>query len=241
MRAFIVRPFGTKRGIDFDRVEKDLIAVALDKLGITGRTTAVIMGPGNIREEMFQLLLTADLVVADVTLHNANVYYELGIRHALRDRLTVLLRGIGEQDSEIAPDAVPFDLLTDRYITYQLASPQDLLDALVAAIVQGRASNNRDSPVFKLLPKLRAPSPDEFLAVPVDYEDDVARILGAIPGEKAPEERSLFSGDLALLAYEFALVPLGGRRPALHRPKAVRRVPLRRGAAHVGRGASARQ
>ena len=38
-RAFIVRPFGTQDGIDFDRVEKDLIAPALKQAGIEGRTT----------------------------------------------------------------------------------------------------------------------------------------------------------------------------------------------------------
>jgi hypothetical protein len=105
MRAFIVRPFGPKSGIDFDAIENKLIFPALDRLEITGRTTAEVMKPGNIREDMFQLLLTADLVIADVTLHNANVYYELGIRHALRHRITVLLRGTGEGEGGPKPDA----------------------------------------------------------------------------------------------------------------------------------------
>jgi hypothetical protein len=39
MHAFIVRPFGTKNGIDFERVEKELIGPALEDLGISGRTT----------------------------------------------------------------------------------------------------------------------------------------------------------------------------------------------------------
>jgi hypothetical protein len=39
---------------------------------------------GNIRLDMFQRLLTADLVIADISIQNANVYYELGVRHALR-------------------------------------------------------------------------------------------------------------------------------------------------------------
>ena len=110
MRAFIVRPFGVKKGIDFEAVERDLIAPALDALGISGRTTGEIVAPGNIREDMFHLLLTADLVVADMSIHNANVFYELGIRHALRDKRTFLIR---------APvDDTPFDLLTDRYLRY---------------------------------------------------------------------------------------------------------------------------
>ena len=51
MRAFIVRPFGTKNDkqgapIDFDAVERDLIDPALPRLGIKGRTTAEIAAAG---------------------------------------------------------------------------------------------------------------------------------------------------------------------------------------------------
>jgi hypothetical protein len=92
VRAFIVRPFGTKEGTDFDRVERELISPALKRLEITGRTTGEIAEQGNIRTDMFQRLATADLVVADISIHNANVFYELGLRHALRERMTFLLR-----------------------------------------------------------------------------------------------------------------------------------------------------
>jgi hypothetical protein len=102
LQAFIVRPFGTKQGVDFDKVERELIQPALKKAGIAGSTTAAIMEQGNIREDMFSLLLTADLVVADLSIHNANVFYELGIRHALRDKRTFLIR--------CSMDEIPFDL-----------------------------------------------------------------------------------------------------------------------------------
>src|SRR5499433_1420518 len=105
MRAFIIRPFGEKNGIDFDAVESLLINPALERFHISGRTTLDIFRPGNIRVDMFQRLLTADLVIADISIHNANVFYELGIRHALRDKRTFLLRA--------NVDAYPFDLQTD--------------------------------------------------------------------------------------------------------------------------------
>ena len=90
--VFIVRPFGMKEGIDFDAVEQLLIQPALKAAGQEGNTTTNIAEAGNIREDMFRLLVTADLVIADLSIHNANVFYELGIRHGLRPQGTLLIR-----------------------------------------------------------------------------------------------------------------------------------------------------
>jgi hypothetical protein len=183
MRAFIVRPFGIKNDIDFDAVERELIGPVLDELGVTGRTTGEIVSQGNIREDMFRLLLTADLVIADLSIHNANVFYELGIRHALREKWTFLLR---------APvDEVPFDLLTDRYLRYHPGDLAATREALKAAINASLASEGRDSPVFRLLPAMRPQEPGTFLEVPPAFKEGVARAQAA--------DRP---GDLALLASE---------------------------------------
>ncbi|MBA2760494.1 MAG: hypothetical protein H0U39_00765 [Segetibacter sp.] len=115
MQAFIVRPFGVKQGVDFDKVHNELIHPALKKIGIDGSTTAAIVEQGNIREDMFALLLLADLVIADLSIHNANVFYELGVRHALRDKKTYLIR--------CSIDEIPFDLKTDRYLSYSANEP----------------------------------------------------------------------------------------------------------------------
>jgi len=183
MRAFIVRPFGLKNDIDFDAVEANLIGPALDKLGVTGRTTGEIVGQGNIRTDMFQLLLTADLVVADLSIHNANVFYELGIRHALRDRHTFLLR--------CNVDKYPFDLQTDRYFTYKKEAPADSVDALAAALRATIDEGKTNSPVFASLPNMKEQDPSEFMAVPPGFGEEV---------ERAASERRL--GDLGLLAAE---------------------------------------
>ena len=60
MQAFIVRPFKEKQGVDLDRVEELLILPALKKVGVVGRSIGGIIEAGNIREDMFQLLLLAD-------------------------------------------------------------------------------------------------------------------------------------------------------------------------------------
>ena len=67
LRAFIVRPFGTKKDrnqneVNFDAVQEQLIVPALERVGVDGRTTLDILRAGNIRVDMFQRLLTADLV-----------------------------------------------------------------------------------------------------------------------------------------------------------------------------------
>src|SRR5437868_12473200 len=100
MRAFIVRPFAVQEGIDFDRMQIELIEPALARLRslgtqIDGGTTGLISKAGNIREDMFRLLAVSDLVIADVTIHNANAFYELGVRHALRPGSTQLIRAKG--------------------------------------------------------------------------------------------------------------------------------------------------
>src|SRR5262249_27847552 len=108
MRAFVVRPFGVKQGIDFDAVDRELIAPVLARLSMVGATSADIVQYGNMRSDMFQLLITADVVIADVSIHNAGVFYALGIRHALRPGCSVLIRA--------NVDAFAFDLPSDRYL-----------------------------------------------------------------------------------------------------------------------------
>jgi tetratricopeptide (TPR) repeat protein len=181
--AFIIRPFGTKRNIDFEKVDQLLISAALSRLGIVGRTTIEIAAAGNIRADMFQLLLTADVVVADISIHNANVFYELGIRHALRDRATILLRA--------DVDEVPFDLRTDRYLAYDPADPGRSLDELIEALSQTRQANRPDSPVFAMLPVLKPVDPSVLLVVPPDFREEVRRA-----------QAGKYAGDLRLLSEE---------------------------------------
>jgi hypothetical protein len=165
MNGFIIRPFGVKRDVDFDKVERELISPALDRLNVTGRTTADIVRAGSIRADMFQLLLTADIVVADMSIHNANVFYELGIRHALRDMRTFLLCA--------NIDDVPFDLKTDRYLAYDPKDPSAKLDALISGLAATIREQTVDSPVYNLVPGLPAPDPTSFIVVPRDFREEV--------------------------------------------------------------------
>lgn len=84
-------PFGVKKDsqgneIDFNRVYAELIKPALEAAGMDVFRADEEERAGDIRTDMFQELLIADIVVADLTLDNPNVWYELGVRHALRQR-----------------------------------------------------------------------------------------------------------------------------------------------------------
>jgi hypothetical protein len=185
--VFIVRPFGKKSvvvpgkdgkdtsvDVDFDRIDKLLIQAALDKNGLHGVTTGVIAEAGNIRLDMFQMLIAHDVVIADISIENANVFYELGIRHGLRPKGTILLR------FPTSGRDVPFDLKTDRYIAYDRDQPAASVDLLAKSIKDTinamRSSDQRaDSPVFLLLPELRASDPAKLVVVPREFQEAVER------------------------------------------------------------------
>ena len=188
MRAFIIRPFGTKNDINFNEVEEKLIDPALNRLDITGRTTMEIRRQGNIRLDMFQRLLTADVVIADISIQNANVYYELGVRHALRGKHTFMIRASG---ADLKTDEVPFDLKTDRYLTYDGKNPAASIDDLSEGLKQTINAKQQDSPVFQMLPDLAEQDRTRFVPIPLDYREEV---------ERATEKKEL--GDLELLAAE---------------------------------------
>lgn len=160
-----------KARIDFDAVQDRLLRPALAALRVQGEAASAVVVAGNIREDMFNRLITADVVIADLSVHNPNVYYELGIRQAFRDKYTFLIR------SNL--NSHPFDLQTDRYFEYSL---QELIDApheavrrLVKALRETLSSPEADSPIFKLLPQLEAEDRARFIAVPEEFREEVER------------------------------------------------------------------
>jgi tetratricopeptide (TPR) repeat protein len=168
-----------KAALIFEEVQKQLIAPAFAKVDIQGSTTEPFLQAGNIRADMFQQLLVADIVVADISIHNANVFYELGIRHALQPKRTFLLRAKIKKDhsERTVEDEVPFDLRTDRYLEYDSDKPAETLDRLTEALRQTIANQNSDSPVFQMLPDLEEQDRSRFLPVPQSFRDDVELAL----------------------------------------------------------------
>lgn len=219
MRLFVIRGFGTHRDssgatIDFEQVHSVLIKPAMERCGLTGGTTGQVVDAGDIRADMFALIVEADVVICDITMHNANVFYELGIRHALRKKHTVLIRG------DRTADEAPFDLSTDRYLTYPVGNPAAALDDLVATITAGlTAPRETDSPVFQLLPHLAEADPSEVAVVPLEFAEEVARAEASadkgwlrLLAEEVRAERFRMDGLKLIARAQWSLKDLAGAR-----------------------------
>ena len=159
LHAFVAMPFGRKDGIDFNRVYGEYIRPALEDAGFEAFRADEEMRAGEIRKDMFQELLLADLVVVDLSIDNPNVWYELGVRHGLRKRGVVQIG--------CRKDRLPFDVVTDRILRYALKDgapdPTALEDdkkRLSAFATETMAAWHgwKVSPVYQLLPEL--PEPD---------------------------------------------------------------------------------
>jgi tetratricopeptide (TPR) repeat protein len=156
-------PYGVKEGIDFNRVYQEYIKPALEGADFEVFRADEELRAGDIRTDMFQELLLADLVVADLTIDNANVWYELGVRHALRARGVIGIRCRRER--------MPFDVYTDRSLKYHIKDlPPDVaypdpehLEEDKAALAKFAAEtlaswyDRKVSPVYHLLPYLKEP------------------------------------------------------------------------------------
>jgi hypothetical protein len=157
--CFVLMPFGQKVDatgmmIDFDRVYRDVIAPAIQEATLEPLRADEEMSGGIIHKPMFERLILCEYAVADLTTANANVFYELGIRHAVRPWSTVLLFARNSR--------LPFDVAPLRAMPYQLSSegtPADvdktrdeltkrLREAQDTLIKSGSAT---DSPLFQLV------------------------------------------------------------------------------------------
>ena len=87
--CFVVMPFGVKPdgqggSVDFDAVYEELLAPAIREAGLEPLRADQELVGGLIHKPMYERLILADYAVADLTTANANVFYELGVRHAVR-------------------------------------------------------------------------------------------------------------------------------------------------------------
>lgn len=165
--CFVLMPFGVKKDIsggpdiDFDRIYEDAIRPAIDSARMEPIRADEERTGGIIHQAMFERLLLCDFAVADLTTANANVFYELGVRHAARPSTTLAMFASHQKP--------PFDVSFLRALPYELAEGNRFgpteASKLRAALsrrleelrVIAREESATDSPVFQLLKDYRAP------------------------------------------------------------------------------------
>jgi tetratricopeptide repeat protein len=125
--VFVVMPFGIKEvqpatqasqnepakpniNADFDKIYDLLIKPALTKAECVPFRADKEPGAGDIRTDMYFELVTADVILADISILNPNVFYELGVRHGVRPRGVLMIHGGWAKR--------PFDVAPDRTFDY---------------------------------------------------------------------------------------------------------------------------
>ncbi|MGD1890809.1 MAG: TRAFs-binding domain-containing protein [Cyclobacteriaceae bacterium] len=154
--CFTVMPYGTKKDadgneVDFNLVYQDFIKPAIEAADMEPIRADEETVNGIIHKPMYERLILSDYVVADLTTANANVFYELGIRHAVKPFTTIT---IFEKDAKL-----PFDVNYLRTIPYSydydqagnLPNLEKDKESLTQQLTNTRTDRTTDSPVFQLV------------------------------------------------------------------------------------------
>ena len=161
--CFVVMGFGEKtdfqsqRLLDLDKTYRAIIRPAVEKAGLKCIRADDVVHSGDIDQLMYELLLNADAVIADLSTCNANAIYELGIRHALRPHTTII---IAESQFKY-----PFDLSHIAIESYQhlgkgidFEEAEKMRDRLASKLDELVGANRTDSPVYTFLGRLVPPT-----------------------------------------------------------------------------------
>jgi hypothetical protein len=161
--CFVIMGFGQKtdlatgRVLDLDKSYRNIIKPAIEAAGYDCVRADEIQHSGVIDVPMYEKLFAADLVVADLSTANLNAIFELGVRHALKPRATIIMA-----ESKFT---IPFDASHIVVRHYDHLGPdigfdevmrmRTVLTTLANAL---KAGGDVDSPVYTYLPDLERPT-----------------------------------------------------------------------------------
>jgi MAP3K TRAFs-binding domain len=202
--CFVLMPFGQKPAaggatINFDAVYQEMISPAISDAGLEPLRADEEMTGGIIHKPMFERLILCEFAVADLTTANANVFYELGVRHAVRPWSTILLFAAGGTQ-------LPFDVAPLRALAYRLsaegkpANTAEIRTAIKDRLVEARNAST-DSPIFQLVegfPDIQRLKTDVFRDR-VEYSNRIKNRLAAARREGADAVSAIEKelGDIA--------------------------------------------
>jgi hypothetical protein len=164
--CFVVMGFGKKtdfetgRTLDLDKSYRNIIKPAVVSAGLECTRADEIPHSGVIDVPMYERLLMADVVVADLSTSNKNAFYELGVRHALRPQTTIVI-------CEDGAKSFPFDVnhvLVRQYHHMGEGIDFDEVERFRAALTQAirdilaTKPQPKDSPVYTFLNDLTPPA-----------------------------------------------------------------------------------
>lgn len=145
-RCFVIMPFGKKLDeadveVNFDEVYEKFIKPTVESAGLNCIRCDEADEAGNIHKKMFQLIWHADVAIADVSIPNPNVFYELGIRHALRKAVTVIIRNKNA--------TLPFNIVNMNAVEYDFAGGKGddhartrILKAISTGLKEGKSDSH---------------------------------------------------------------------------------------------------
>lgn len=152
--------FSTGRELDLDKTYKNVIRPAVEEAGLKCIRADEIKHSGTIDVPMYKALISADVVIADLSTNNANAFYELGVRHALRPKTTIAI-----SENQLKP---PFDVSHTVIRQYEhLGSDIGYSEAvrfkneLVNLLKEITSHSEIDSPVYTYIRGLKPPIIEE--------------------------------------------------------------------------------
>jgi len=132
--CFVLMPFAE----EFYQIYEQAISVASENAGLRCMHAGEIFDNREIVEDIWESICTAQVIVADVTKRNPNVFYELGICHTLGKEVIVITQNSGD---------VPFDIRHRRYIEYSpkgLSSLKSRLEKTIKTVVVRISDNDTE-------------------------------------------------------------------------------------------------
>jgi len=151
--CFTIMPFGGW----FDDYYSTVFTPAIEESGLKSIRADDLYTPTTIVSDIWNLTKQAKIILADLSGKNPNVFYELGLAHALGKPVVLVVEGI---------DDVPFDLRALRVITYDKNEPNwgSLLTKNIARAIKDVLKNPRFLIPRFLIPRFYlAPNPEEHL------------------------------------------------------------------------------
>lgn len=207
--CFVVMGFGRKtdyesgRTLDLDATFNEIISPAAEAKGYRCIRADKISHSGLIDLPMYEMLLRAELVIADISTGNVNAVYELGVRHALRPRSTIIMK---ESKGRLHFDLNHVNTFEYDHLGDDIGSREARRAQAELALVIEAATNSiqPDSPVYTFLPRLQQPQLteeeyDELLDAAEDTQVRIATLLEA--GQEAIDGSNF---EAALAAFSSA-------------------------------------